>query len=152
MKILSDWFIGKIFSRDSLTGWSFIRLFMNINDFSDFLEAFSSKLFCTVRYSHVLTMYLSGHGSPRGHSKAFQNHRTVMNNNLENLHTKAPTHIIAIHAITIFIKISMIEFPGNPVKIFISWESASLTDSNNSPLIVYFSFNKYQVLLNYIKK
>ena len=30
-----------------------------------------------------------------------------------------------------FIKISRIRFPGNPAKIFISWDSASLTASNN---------------------
>ena len=54
-----------------------------------------------------------------------------MNSNLANLHEKAPTHTSATYAITIFIKISRIGFTGNPAKIFISSNSASLTESNN---------------------
>ena len=55
----------------------FFRSFLNIHDFFDFFEVFRIKFFCTVSYSHVLTMIrfpvkfyigleLSGHGGRRG--------------------------------------------------------------------------------------
>ena len=40
-----------------------------------------------------------------------------------------PRILVQPTQLRIFIKISKIEFPGNQVKIFISWDSASLTES-----------------------
>ena len=65
------------------------------------------------------------------HWKAFQNDRIVINSNDANFHEKAPTHVTANYAIRIFIKISRTGLPGNRVKIYIPWDSATLIESES---------------------